>query len=70
MHEPFTDSFVVLGAPRIGYAAFPARQLLDGEVVEGWLDLKDESGELVGIRGKKVSPCRNLSPAIQMSDWT
>ena len=59
---------MITGAPRIGYAAIPAKQLIGGEVVEGWLDFKDESGEIVGMRGKKVNDllCRSRtsSPAV------
>lgn len=43
------------GAPRIGFAAIPAAQIVKGELVEGWIDLKDEYGAQVGMRGKKVN---------------
>ena len=43
------------GAPRIGFAAVPAAQVAKGELVEGWIDMKDEEGNDVQMRGKKVT---------------
>lgn len=42
------------GAPRIGFAAVPAAQVAQGELIEGWIDMKDEEGNDVQMRGKKV----------------
>ena len=39
------------GAPRIGYAAIPAAQLITGALIEDWLELVDEEGHPVQ-RGK------------------
>ena len=42
------------GAPRIGFAAVPAAQVAKGALIEGWIDMKDEEGNDVQMRGKKV----------------
>ena len=48
------------GAPRIGFAAIPAAQVAKGALIEGWIDMKDEEGNGVGMRGKKVIACVGL----------